>query len=650
MKNYLKNKKISVKGKAEIEPQEVLLDSLAKKREDEWGVSEKKFEIPISSKSIWVFYTFFVFLMGIFFLRSIKLQILDGDKFAALAEDNKTYDYPLRTTRGVVYDSFGRQLVFNETSFDLVFDKKNQDINEKEIEDSLQQAAKIISVDFSILKEKIEQAAANQVVILENISHEILLAFEVEISFGNLPGFVIEKNAVRNYDDGVSFSHVIGYTGRINSAEYQSLSGYFPTDYVGKSGIEKSYETILRGEPGVLRIEKDAFGNKQAETTIADPKSGKSLILWLDGELQKKSEEELRKILDKTGSPKGVVVAMNPKTGGILAMVSLPSFDNNLFSKNSDPAVVNELLNNQLQPLFNRAIAGTYHSGSTIKPLIASAALEEKIISPNKRIDDSLGYLSVANPWDPEKPSRFNDWTAHGLVTLRQAIAVSCNVYFYTIGGGYGSQEGLGVSRIKKYLGLFGWGHKTKIDLPGEREGLIPDPSWKKEYFKDSAEEIWRDGDTYNLSIGQGYLLVTPIQVVTAFSAIANGGKLLEPQIVKTIISGLFSEPQDVINMEPEIIREDFIDSNNLEIVREGMREAVLYGSSVTLNSLSVEAAAKTGTAETSKKNYYHNWVTVFAPYDDPQIVLTVLIEDVKEVQVAALPVAKAILEWYFVQ
>jgi penicillin-binding protein 2 len=271
---------------------------------------------------------------------------------------------------------------------------------------------------------------------------------------------------------------------------------------------------------------------------------------------------------------------------------------------------------------------------------MASAALQEKIISPEKTIYDP-GFIEVPNQYNPNIVYRFMDWKPHGTVNLRKAIAVSCNVYFYTIGGGYNGQEGLGAERIEKYLKLFGWGSKTGIDLPGEKTGLIPDPTWKKE----NIGENWYTGDTYHLSIGQGYLTATPLQVVTAFSAIANGGILYEPRLVQKIID---SQKDTFEELKPEIIRENFIDPKNLQIVREGMREGVTYGSSVILNDLPVNSAAKTGTAETGKENVYHNWVTVFAPYEDPQIVLTIVIENVPGAQVAALPIAKNILAWYF--
>jgi len=344
----------------------------------------------------------------------------------------------------------------------------------------------------------------------------------------------------------------------------------------------------------------------------------------------------------------------------VLALVSYPSVDNNLFSKGISPQEWKKINEDPSTPLFNRVISGTYLTGSTIKPLIASAALEEKIISPEKKINDDKGKILVQDYWNPEKIWEYEDWAIHGWTAMRKAIAESCNVYFYTIGGGYQDQEGLGPTRIKEYLELFGWNSKTGIDLPGEVEGFIPDPAWKKTYFENKEDQVWVDGDTYNLSIGQGYLKITPLEVATSFLPIVNGGKMFQPEVVKEIVD---SEKNLVEEIKPKIIRDynppttlplaegerapNFIDPKNLQIVREGMREAVTYGSATVLNDLPVKVAAKTGTAELGG-NYYHNWITVFAPYENPEIVLTIVIEKVKDVRVAALPVAREILNWYF--
>ncbi len=309
--------------------------------------------------------------------------------------------------------------------------------------------------------------------------------------------------------------------------------------------------------------------------------------------------------------------------------MSFPNFDNNEFIKGLSPESFDKIIQDKNEPLLNRAIAGQYPSGSTIKPLIAAAALEEGIISPDKQLN-CPGQLTLKDKYNPNIFWTFPDWKAHGPVNMNKAIAESCNVYFYTIGGGYGDIEGLGIEKIAKYLKLFGWGQALGIDLPGEMTGLVPSPLWKEE----TKDEEWYIGDTYNVSIGQGDIGVTPLQLAIATAAIANNGKVFQPQLTE--------------NSEPNIIRQGFIEEDFLEVVKRGMREAVISGSAKALYDLPVKAAGKTGTAQVSKTKAPHSWFTVFAPYDNPEIVLTILIENGGEGSVTALPVAKEVLSWWF--
>ena len=627
----------------EIEPQEILLDSLAQKREEELGISEKKFETPLSKNILRGFLISVLIFNLLLFARTFQFQVIEGKDFSALSERNKFTIYQIKAERGVIYDRVGNQLIWNRPSFDLVLNKKALPQADSERTKILKEISAIINKNFDGLEKEIEESVDSEILISENLPHQTLILLEARI--GDLPGFEVRNNTIRDYKEGFNFAHLVGYTGKINAEELKAAPDFYTIfDWVGRQGLEKSYEEVLRKNPGKLRIEKDALGNIISQETISLPESGKSLVLWLDADLQRKIKEELEKKYKETGAKGAVAIAMNPKTGGILSLVSLPSFDNNLFQKGADPKTLKELLEDPKESLLNRVISGRYLTGSTIKPLIASAALEEKIISPQKALN-CQGKIVIPNPWDPASPTIKKDWTTHGFTDLRKAIAESCNVYFYTLGGGFGNQEGLGVIRIKKYLELFGWGQITGIDLPGEATGFVPDKEWKKKTLK----EAWVDGDTYNLAIGQGFIKITPLEVVTAFAAIANGGKLLQPQAVQKIVD---KEKNVVEELKPEIIRENFIDPKNLQIVREGMRQAVTgenspLASAVTLNSLPVSAATKTGTAELGKDRY-NKWVTVFAPYEDPEIVLTVMIENVKGAQTVVLPVAKAILEWYF--
>ncbi len=639
-----------------IEPHEILLDSLAKKREAEFGLSERKFEVPLLRKILQGFFLFCFLIILILFFKTLQLQVVEGKNFSQLAKENKFIISQIQAERGVIYDRNLGQLVFNQPSFDLICEENNLPTEEIERKRVFKEISQILKINPGEIENKIKEKVA----VAENIDHENLILLETKIK--DLPGFQIRNNPVRDYKDGDIFSHLIGYTAKIKAEEFEKAPEFYSIqDYVGRSGIENFYEEVLRKNPGELRIERDAQGNIISQEIISLPESGKSLVLWLDSDLQRKIQSELEKKYKEIGAKGAVAIAIEPKTGGILSFVSLPSFDNNLFQKGADVGVLQNLLEDPkgLNPLFNRAISGGYLTGSTIKPLIASAVLEEKIISPEKKIN-CAGKIIIPNPSDPTASSTKKDWTVHGWTDIRSAIAESCNVYFYTVGGGFGDQKGLGPTKIKEYLHLFSWNEKTGVDLPGEIAGFIPDKEWKKKTFpKDPG---WWDGDTYNLSIGQGFLGITPLEVVTAFSAIANGGTLYSPQVVKEIIDVEEIELEGEMNrrfIEPKIIRQNFINPQNLQIVREGMRQAVTgenspQASATELNSLPVAVAVKTGTAELGKdkygNEYYHNWITVFAPYEDPKIVLTIMIENVEGVQKAAIPVAKAVLEWYFTQ
>src|SRR3989338_1618219 len=631
----------------DIEHHDVLLDKLAKKREEEIGISAKKFEVPLPQNAIPGFYAVVVLLFLLLMGKVFSMQMISGKEFLILADDNRSRTILTQPMRGVIYDRNGVQFVFNESSFDLVLDKRDLPSSEDDRTTVLKVVAEIIGSDLASMRTEIDQSVNPKLLIAKNLSYEHLLILETKINQKSLPGFLIEKNVIRDYKDGNIFSHLIGYLGRINQEEYKTLQSYSISSYIGKAGLEKTYEDILRGNPGIVKIHKDALENIKAEEVVANPKSGKSLVLWLDSQLQNKIRESLSAKLQELGAKKAVWIAMDPETGGILALVSLPDFDNNLFQGRTDLEPINDLLNDPSQPIFNRAISGKYLVGSTIKPLIASAALKEKIIDPMKEIY-SQGYIEIPHQYDPEIIYTFRDWAVHGWVDMRKAIAQSSNVYFYSVGGGYQDQKGLGPTRIKEYLNLFGWTQKTGIDLFGETAGFIPDKEWKKNTFK----EPWLDGETYNLSIGQGFVQVTPLEVATAYSVIANGGKLVQPQVVSKIIDTSNGSINVLQEFQPKIIRENFIKEQNLRVVREGMRQAVSgynspLASSYLLSSLPVDVAAKTGTAELGMDRY-NNWVTVFAPYDNPEIVLTLLIENVQGVQAAVLPVAKEILEWYF--
>lgn len=651
MLNFPRSKKLKYWN--EIEFQDVLLDSLAQKKERELGLESRRLELPIPLEVLLLVRIIIFGLVAVLLGQTFYLQFIKGGEYSALALKNQLVEQQETAARGVIYDRNMKQLVFNQPALRLMVDKRKLVGNRAKKTKIIEEVADILDQDPVLLLEQLENSSFVVEPLAPNITRTQLLEFKERQ--GDLSGFFIEQNYVRRYEKGPTFSHLIGYMGKISEEELMSRPSYTGADYIGKTGLEASYENILRGKPAVKEVLRNAQGEIVEERISEPPEPGNSLVLWVDAQLQEKALDSLKKVMAALGLKKGAVVALDPRSGGVLALVSEPSFDNNLFAKGISSEELRGLVEDPNHPLFPRAIAGQYPTGSTIKPLIASAALQEGIVNEDTNIFAPL-ELCLKNIYSGEKEC-FADWTFHGWTDLKRAIAESVNPYFYIIGGGYKKNEfsnpnlpdvfeGLGVTKIKEYLSLFGWGQKLGIDLPGEASGRVPDPVWKASYFERPQDKLWYLGDTYNLSIGQGFVLATPLQIAAAFSAIANGGTLFKPQVVQKIVD---SEKNTIQEIKPEVIRDNFIEPEHLQVVRQGMRDAVRYGSSALLNGLPVPVAAKTGTAQISAaSSLYYNWVTVLAPYDNPEIVLTVLVEDVPGLQAAALPVAREILEWYF--
>jgi penicillin-binding protein 2 len=361
---------------------------------------------------------------------------------------------------------------------------------------------------------------------------------------------------------------------------------------------------------------------------------GNDLILNIDAGLQKKAYDSLLSMLQEKGLSRGAVVALDPHDGSVLALVSIPGFDNNLFSEGISGEAYRSFLSDSSNPLFDRAIAGEYAPGSTFKPVMAAAALSEGVIDERTEIE-SRGGISVGSFF-------FGDWKAHGLTDVRRALAVSSDVFFYSIGGGYGNIEGLGISRIKEYASRFGYGGRSGIDLPGEADGLLPDAEWKKE----ELGERWYVGDDYHASIGQGFVTATPLQIVNSVAAVANGGKLYVPRVVSQIRS---AEDGRTIPNPARLVRDVSIDQRILGVVREGMRETVTEGTAMTLGDLPLPVAGKTGTAQFGSGDRTHGWFVSFAPYDHPEIAMIVLTEDQEgDETYNTVPVTRDIYDWYF--
>ena len=614
------------KNKSEIEPEEILLDrKLA-----------MKLETPLKNNGFLIIFTISILILGLFWSRAFWLQIKNGDYYASRSNKNSIRFYHSRPPRGIIYDVNHQAITANSPDFSLLIIPADLPKPVDELNKWIGQLAKIIKKDNSEIENFIKNLNKNStepVLFKSNLDRETLLSLETNSTV--LPAIFINKETRRDYNDGGYFSHVIGYVGRVSSGDLNNDSYYSILDFIGKDGLEAQYEKELRGLPGKIAVSVNSE-NAILKTLIAkEAMPGNNLELSIDGDLQKLLTNAINAKMIQTNSTAAAAVVLNVKSGEIIALVSLPSFDFN-------SQAYGEIIKDKNKPLFNRAISGFYPAGSTIKPFVASAALAENIIDPNSKIDDTLGYIKIENQYDPDIVYTYRDWKAHGFVDMRRAIAVSANVYFYVIGGGYKNIKGLGIDRIKKYLNIFGFGSNLGIDLPGESSGLIPDPSWKKSV----KNEGWFTGDTYNVSIGQGDTIITPLQLASAIGAIANGGTLWRPKLVLKITD---NSNNIIREFKPEPIKTNIVDESKLKVVREGLRGAVTEGSAYLLNDLPIKVAGKTGTAQVTNTFRKPNaWFTGFAPYDNPEIALAIIVEGAGEGSTAAVPVAKEVFYWYY--
>lgn len=412
----------------------------------------------------------------------------------------------------------------------------------------------------------------------------------------------------RSYYDAPGFGLLLGYV----SAPAKDSSGYYWQDnFIGKDGVEKYFNDVLTGVNGVRITETDVSGNIQSENTITPPQAGTDVKLSIDSRIQKKMYDSISSMAKNVNFQGGAGAIVDIKTGELLALTSYPEYNGNVLSQGNDTKTINEYFNDSRKVFLNRAVSGLYSPGSIIKPFLGYGALVDNLISPLKAIF-SNGSISIPNPYFPDKKSVFKDHGSFGYVDMRKAIAISSDVYFYEVGGGFESQKGLGIANIDKYSRLFGIGEKTGINLGGEKEGTIPTPEWKAETFKGDP---WRVGDTYNTSIGQYGFQVTPIQMTRAVSGIANMGTIYTPHI--TLNDKNYSTPEVVP-----------IDQSDMKVIQEGMRMAVTEGTCTALNLPSIQVGAKSGTAQVGLGNTNTNsWIVGFFPYDNPKYAFALVME-----------------------
>jgi penicillin-binding protein 2 len=440
-----------------------------------------------------------------------------------------------------------------------------------------------------------------------------------------------EEFALRKYIDLPGFAHILGY---VNYPLRDTAGFYFRTAISGQDGIEKAQDDLLRGRNGVRVVEINALGEVQSASVLSPPQDGKNINLTIDADVQSAFYTIIADTAQSVGFRGGAGAIMNITNGDLLALVSYPEFNSDILSNQNSAEKISEYQNNVATPFLNRPLSGLYSPGSIVKPFMALAALQEGVVTPETSIF-SGGSLEVANPYDRDNPTIFKDWRAHGLVDLRHALAVSSNVYFYQIGGGYGARKGLGIARIEQYMREFGFGSLTGIDLFSETAGTIPTPEWKSENFDD---KVWRIGDTYNTAIGQYGFQVTPIQAVRAVASIGNGGHLLLPRIVKNEKEiGLLSAQGSKLDISHE----------HFDVVKQGMRMAVEQGTAKGLYMNEVELAAKTGTAQIGH-DYVNSWIIGFFPYQDPKFAFVVTMErgPVHNL-IGGVSVMRRMMEWF---
>ncbi len=605
-----------------------------------------------------------------------QIQINSGETYRRLAEHNRYRLLSEEAPRGVIYDRNGNILVRNTPNYSVAILPADLPDDQDQKAAVYQRLSELVKVPVTSKKtagsdggglqspvndtgekgieEMVEEARFNPfayVIIKSSVEREA--ANVVEENRVDLPGVYVLREPTRAYLPKENMAHLLGYTGGIPAErmkEYEAR-GYELNDRIGLSGVERIFESDLRGGTGRRLVEVAASG-RELRTLAAEPaEPGKNLVLSVDLNLQNAAVEALKAGLKKVKAKAGMVLAMDPNNGEILAMVSWPSYDDNLFANGISVDDYTALIQNPDLPLFNRALSGEYPLGSVFKIVPASAALQEGVVDIKTGILDS-GVIWVPNkfyPDDPRLAQPFYGWARQGLglMNITSALAWSSDIFFYEVSGGFQEFGGLGLQRLAKYAQLFGFGEPSGIALPGEARGLVPADRWKRLTYAQS----WVTGDTYNMGIGQGFLLSTPLQLLNATAAIVNGGTLYRPQVAKALIA---SDGHMVKQFQPEVIRQLPITAENFAIVRDGLRAAVTSGTATAINLAAVQVAGKTGTAEfpgprdRRGRLPTHAWFTAFAPYENPQIVLVVFVENGGEGSATAVPIAADILKAYF--
>jgi penicillin-binding protein 2 len=559
-----------------------------------------------------------LFLIGVLSVRLWDLQVVQGAHYRSLAEQNRLLRLPVAADRGIVVDRTGKVLVRNIPGFAVSvvpIDLPKADENALAF-----RLAQLLGLDGAdVLKSIHEQRARNPYepvkISTKPIARDLalLLAERAEV----YPGVRIDAESVREYVDGPLYSPIIGYTGPITQDELQAKQdqGYLPTDAIGRTGLERVYEQYLRGQYGWREIERDA-SQREIKTLAQTPsQSGGNVVLTIDDRLQHLLANELSVGINADAFTQAVAIAMNPQTGEILAMVSTPSYDNNVFVRGITQPELDALNKDDRHPLVNKAVGEIYPPGSTFKMVTGLSALTAGTATRNTVVNVSALSINVSG-------TSFFDWRVHGSLNFVDGYAHSSDIYFYTLAGGSpmsSTVQGVGPDNIAKYGRMLGFGAPTGIDLPGEADGIMPDPAWKEQTFG----EPWSIGNTYHEAIGQGYVAVTPLQLLNAYAAVANGGTLYVPHLLKEVDD---AQGHAIFTKQPEVLRKLAMSPDDLRTIREGARKVVTSNHAPMPNA-KLWIAGKTGTAEFGlssgkdsagrNKLGFHNWFVSFLPQQD---------------------------------
>ena len=536
--------------------------------------------------------------------RLLYLQIVDGGRFATLSTRNRTVLEAIQSPRGVIYDRRGRSLVTNVPTFAVKI--RPADLPLERRPEVVERLSVLLGIDKATINGIIDgnPGSTFDLVRIAGDVDQNTARLIAEAGF-QLPGVEVAVEARRQYVDGPLMSQILGYTGSISSSQLKRLKdlGYLPDDLLGQVGLEAQYETELRGTYGSQSVERDASGRRtQVLQTITQARPGDSLTLTIDTDMQRYAEKALKWAIDAVGLKRGVVIAMNPQTGEVLAMVSLPTYDNNLFARGISNADFGRLLNDPDKPLLNNATQAHYPPGSTYKLVTGTGGLADHKITATTQIE-TKAYLTLG-------ATRFYDWNRQGFgpCDIYCGFGQSSDTYFFQVAGK------LGIDRLGHWANQFGFGKPTGIDLPGEVSGIVPTNQWKQDVL---GARIY-PGEVYQAGIGQGYDVVTPIQLINAYAALANGGTLYKPQLVHDIVGpdGTVVRP-----FQPKVLSRMDVPASVLKTMRNAARSTVTLRHTYNLVDLPIKVAGKSGTAEFGLKDKqgrlpFHSWFVGFVPKD----------------------------------